>query len=354
MLYHMAAALMGTFSALNVVHYVSFRALASLLSTFILSLVLGPQFIDFSRTSFQNSARAFTPESHQGKGSTPTMGGVFIILIVLCNMFLWCDWTKPDMWILAATLVGFGAIGLHDDLYKVWYKKGISARLKSRLQLVVSLIVTLLWVWLKNPSTVVFMPIFKGFQIDLGYLFIAWIVFVLIGSSNAVNLTDGLDGLAIGTLSLNFAFFGAVAYLAGHAGFASYLQIPFASCSEVAIVGAILVGASLGFLWFNTHPAQIFMGDVGSLALGGVLAMMAIMARQELLLVIAGGIFVMEALSVILQVACVKIWKKRLFRMAPIHHHFEMMGWSESKVTIRFYIVTVMLCLCAAIMLKVR
>lgn len=354
MLYHIAAALMSTFSVLNVVHYVSFRALASLLSTFVLSLVFGSRFIDFSRVSFQNSARAFTPDSHQGKGSTPTMGGIFIVLMVLINMLLWCDWTKPDMWILALTLLGFGAIGLWDDLCKVWYKNGISARLKSRLQLVISLGISLLWVWLKNPSTVIYMPVFKGLQIDIGYLFIAWIVLVLIGTSNAVNLTDGLDGLAIGILTLNFVFFGAVAYLAGHAGFASYLQIPFAACSEVAIVAAILVGASLGFLWFNAHPAQIFMGDVGSLSLGGVLAMMAIMARQELLLIVTGGIFVIEALSVILQVFCVKTWKKRLFRMAPIHHHFEMIGWSESKVTIRFYIITIMLCLCGAIMLKVR
>ena len=177
---------------------------------------------------------------------------------------------------------------------------------------------------------------------------------VIVGTSNAVNLTDGLDGLATGALMLNFSFFGAVAYLAGHIEFANYLQIPFAACSEVAIIGSVLVGSTLGFLWFNAHPAQIFMGDVGSLSLGAGLAMMAVVARQELLLPIAGGVFVMEALSVIGQIFSIKLLGKKMFHMAPLHHHFEVLGWSESKVTVRFHIITLMLCLCAAMMLKIR
>lgn len=354
MLYHFAAALTPYWSAFNVVHYVSFRAIMGLLTTFGASLLLGGRFVAFSAKTFTNSARPFTPQSHQLKGSTPTMGGIFILAVTLINMLLWCDWSKPELWILALTLLVFGLIGLWDDLSKVWYKKGISARLKFRLQLTCALGVALVWFFLKSPSTLICVPIFKHLNIDLGYLLIPWVMFIIVGTSNAVNLTDGLDGLAIGTLMLNFSFFASVAYLAGHAEFASYLQIPFAACSEVAIIGGILVGASMGFLWFNAHPAQIFMGDVGSLSLGAALAMMAIIARQELLLPIAGGIFVLEALSVIGQIFSIKTFGKRILRMAPLHHHFEVLGWSESKVTVRFYIITLLLCLCAAMMLKIR
>ena len=354
MLYHLAMALTPYCSIFNVVHYVSFRAIAGLLTTFGMSLIFGGRFVLFSAKTFANSARPFTPQSHQTKGSTPTMGGIFILVVTLTNMLLWCDWSKPELWILALTLLSFGLIGLWDDLFKIWYKKGISARLKFRLQLICAFGVAMSWFLLKNPSTVICMPIFKHVNLDLGWLLIPWVMFIIVGTSNAVNLTDGLDGLAIGTLMLNFSFFGAVAYLAGHAEFACYLQIPFAACSEVAIIGGILVGASMGFLWFNAHPAQIFMGDVGSLSLGAGLAMMAIVARQELLLPIAGGIFVLEALSVIGQIFSVKMLGKRILRMAPLHHHFEELGWSESKVTVRFYIITLLLCLCAAMTLKIR
>ncbi|OGB86492.1 phospho-N-acetylmuramoyl-pentapeptide-transferase [candidate division TM6 bacterium RIFCSPHIGHO2_12_FULL_38_8] len=354
MIYHLASALTAHFSTFNVMHYISFRAIMGLMSTFGLTLALGSRFIDFSRKKFQNSARPFTPQSHQTKGSTPTMGGLFILSVSIANMFLWCDWRKPELWIMTVTLSFFGAIGLLDDLYKAWYKKGIRAGLKLRLQLLCALAVTILWIWLKNPSTVVFAPIFKGIFIDLGYLIIPWVIFVIVGTSNAVNLTDGLDGLAIGTLLLNFSFFACVAYLAGHIEFASYLQIPFADCSELTIIGGILIGACLGFFWFNAYPAQIFMGDVGSLSLGAALAMMAIICKQELLLPIAGGIFVLEALSVIGQIFSIKTFGKKLLSMAPLHHHFELQGWSESKVTLRFHIITLMLCLCASMMLKIR
>jgi phospho-N-acetylmuramoyl-pentapeptide-transferase len=354
MIYHLALILTTHFSALNVVHYVSVRAIVGLLSTFAMSLLFGSRFIDFSRKKFQNNARPFTPQNHQIKGATPTMGGLFILLISTINIVLGCDLTKAEPWIIIATLSLFGGIGLLDDIYKVWYKKGISARLKFRLQLLCAFAVIMLWFWLKNPSTSICVPIFKHINIDLGYLIIPWAMFIIVATSNAVNLTDGLDGLAIGTLLLNFSFFSCVAYMAGHAEFASYLQIPFAMCSQLAIVGTILIGASLGFFWFNAHPAQIFMGDVGSLSLGAALAMMAIMTRQELLLPITGGIFVIEALSVITQIFSIKTFGKKLFHMAPIHHHFEMQGWSESKVTVRFHIITLMLCLCAAMVLKIR
>lgn len=354
MIYHLAKALTTHLSALNALHYVSMRAIMGLIMTFTASLLLGDKFINFSRQKFQNSARPFTPESHQLKGSTPTMGGLFILFVSILNMLLWCDWNKPELWLMALTLIIFGSIGFLDDINKAWYKKGISARLKLRLQLICALGLALAWIWLKNPSTAICMPIFKGVFLDLGYLIIPWVIFVIVGTSNAVNLTDGLDGLAIGTLLINFSFFAAVAYLAGHYEFATYLQIPFVECAELTIIGGILIGASLGFFWFNAHPAQIFMGDVGSLSLGAALAMMAIITRQELLLPITGGIFVLEALSVIGQIFSIKIFGKKLLSMAPLHHHFEMQGWPESKVTVRFHIITLLLCLCAAIMIKIR
>jgi len=355
MLYYLGMHAMQTFSSLQVVHYVSFRAIMGLLTTFALSLLLGKRFIAFSAQTFQNTARPFTPENHQTKGSTPTMGGLFIIAMVLVNMLLWCDLGKPEVWILGFCLISFGGIGLLDDVSKVWYKKGISARLKFSLQLFCALFVTVGWIWLKNPSWVIYAPIFKGLVVPVGYLFIPWIILIIVGTSNAVNLTDGLDGLAIGALLINFVFFSGVAYVAGHAEFASYLHIAYTGCSEAVIIGAILIGASLGFYWFNAYPAEIFMGDVGSLALGAVLATLAVISRQEMLLAISGGLFVAEALSVILQIASVKLRKgKRIFKMAPLHHHFELMGWKESKVTVRFHIITLVLCLCGAICLKVR
>ncbi len=354
MLYHLAITFQSSVSAFNIVHYVSFRAIMGLLSAFFMSLLLGDRFIAFSKRFFQNRARPFTPASHQEKGSTPTMGGLFILQIVILNLFLWCDLYKPEVWIFSLTLLSFGAIGLMDDLYKIWYKAGISARLKFSLQLFCALALALVWIWLKNPSEAICMPLFKHINPELGYLFIPWIMLIVVGTSNGVNLTDGLDGLATGVLLLNISFFSGVAYLAGHVAFANYLQIPFTACSEAVIVGGVLFGALLGFLWFNAHPAQIFMGDVGSLSLGAALAMMAIVSKQELLLPIAGGIFVIEALSVILQIASVKIRGKKLFKMAPIHHHFEMLGWKESKVTMRFNIITLILCLLAAIMFKIR
>jgi phospho-N-acetylmuramoyl-pentapeptide-transferase len=354
MLYYAGMSLAKLFPSFQVIHYISFRAIIALLSTFFIGLLLGKRFINFSAQVFQNTARPFTPENHQQKGSTPTMGGLFIIGLTLINSLLWCDLGLFQPWILLITLVFFGAIGLWDDISKVKSKKGISAKLKFRLQLLCALILAVSWVWLQNPSYEVYMPIFKGFMIPLGCLFIPWLVFVIVGTSNAVNLTDGLDGLAIGTLLINFVFFGGVLYMGGHADFASYLHLPFVGSGEAVIVAAVLTGACLAFYWFNAYPAEIFMGDVGSLSLGATLAMMAIMTRQEMLLPIVGGIFVAEAMSVILQIGSIKLFGKRIFKMAPLHHHFELIGFKESKVTIRFHIATLILSLFAAICLKIR
>lgn len=354
MLYHICMKLTEYIPTLEVMHYVSLRALMGLLTAFGMMILLGNKFIQFCLATFQNIARPYTPDSHQQKAATPTMGGILIIFVCLINMLLWCDLTKPDAWILGFCLLSFGLIGFADDISKVWYKRGISAQLKFRLQLVCALLVAVAWIWLKNPTPVIYAPIFKGLVIPLGLFFIAWVVFVLIAMSNAVNLTDGLDGLAIGTLLVNFVFFSGLAYVAGHLEFANYLHIPYTACSESVVVGSILVGASLGFYWFNAYPAEIFMGDVGSLSLGATLAMLALMAQQEMLLVIAGGLFVAETLSVIAQVFSFKYFGKRIFKMAPLHHHFELMGVKESKVTIRFHIITMILCLCAAVCVKLR
>jgi phospho-N-acetylmuramoyl-pentapeptide-transferase len=282
------------------------------------------------------------------------MGGVFILIIVLFNAILWADISNPKVWIILGTIVGFGGIGFFDDWSKIKRQKGISARLKMLLQLIIAFFAMAGLLWLTPFSTRLVFPFFKGLRPDIGYFFLFWGIFVLVSASNAVNLTDGLDGLAIGSLLPNFATFSLICYLAGHSGIAHYLHIPYAGSAEIAVIGAILIGTALGFLWYNTYPAHIFMGDVGSLALGAGLGMMALMAKQELLLIIAGGLFVLETASVIIQVLSVRYLGKRMFRMAPIHHHFELLGWPESTITARFGIISLLLCLITLITLKVR
>ncbi len=342
------------FPLMHVIEYISVRAVASMLTAFVVSLMFGNSFIEFSQKWFASKARPFTPENHKKKNNIPTMGGIFILLVVIGSLLLWSDVTRCDVWLFIMTLVGFGAIGFIDDLYKIRRHQGLYSKTKFRLQLVVGLIIALFLVYGKGISTEISFPFVKNFHPNIGVLFIPWVVFLLVGVSNAVNLTDGLDGLAIGALLTNFSVFSLVAYLAGHFTFAHYLHIPFAASSEVAIFGSCLVGASLGFLWFNAHPAQIFMGDVGSLSLGAALALMAIMSKQELILPISGGLFVFETLSVIAQIFSLRWYKKKLFKMAPIHHHFELLGWTEPKITVRFNIISVILCLLALITLKIR
>ncbi len=354
MFFHLSAYLKGFYPYLQVLHYVSVRAMLALLSSLGLCLVTGPWFIRTSGRFFRSKARAWTPHTHQSKDDMPTMGGIFISAIVVVTTLLWGNLTNPFIWISLICLVGFGAIGAWDDWNKICYDKGIKAWKKFACQLIVALLVALLWVKLVNPSTELYFPFFKNFHPDLGWFFIPWVVFVLVGTSNAVNLTDGLDGLAIGALLSNFAVFTLICYLAGHLIISHYLHIPFAGTAEMAIVGTSLFGASLGFLWYNTYPAQIFMGDVGALSLGSVLAFMALACKQELLLVIAGGLFVVETLSVIVQVLSFKFLGKRWFRMAPLHHHFELLGWQESKITIRFSIIAFVLSLLALMTLKIR
>jgi phospho-N-acetylmuramoyl-pentapeptide-transferase len=354
MLYHLALRLQPYFGFLNVFHYVSVRAISAFLCTLLFSFLFGNWFIRISQKLFRSKAREWTPETHQVKNDTPTMGGLFMIGVFLINALLWTNLANVSVWIFIWCVTSFGAIGFFDDYLKIKQRKGISSSLKFRLQLLASACAIGTWYWFAAPPTNLCIPFLKYFAPELWLFIIPWGMFVLIGTSNAVNLTDGLDGLATGPLIVNFASFALICYLAGHKQFASYLYIPYAGSAEIAILAAALVGTLLGFLWYNTYPAQIFMGDVGSLPLGASLGLAALMARQELLLAITGGIFVLETLSVMIQVTSYRLWGKRVFRMAPIHHHFELMGWKEAKITVRFWIISIILAVLALLTLKLR
>lgn len=353
MLYHIALYLQNYYCIFNLVNSVAFRAIASFFTVLLLSFSLGNFFIEASKKFFRSQARAYTPETHQSKHGTPTMGGIFIIGVTIFTVLLWSNLLDFSIWLLLGALLGFGSIGFWDDFYKIKYQKGISERKKFTAQLLIATILVLLWMFFVSPTHSICFPFFKSFCLNFGIFLVPWVVFIIVGTSNAVNLTDGLDGLAITSLLFNFVIFSVIAYLASDIDIAKYLHILPAQTSEVAIFGATLSGASIGFLWYNTYPAQIFMGDVGSLALGSVLGFLAVMTRQELLLPITGGIFVVETLSVIIQVFSYKIFKRKIFKMAPIHHHFELIGWPEAKITVRFGIITFILCIFALIIFKI-
>jgi phospho-N-acetylmuramoyl-pentapeptide-transferase len=354
MFYTLSSYFRDTIFFANVFHYISFRAIAALLTALLVALISGGWFIGSWALFFRSKAREDTPESHRAKDDMPTMGGIFILFTILVTSLLWADLTNPLVWTFLICIFGFGAIGFADDWKKIRKGKGIYARSKFIAQWSVAALISLLLVFWVGTKTIFVFPFFKNLTPDLGLLFIPWAMFILVSCSNAVNLTDGLDGLAIGSLLPNFVLFSLIGYLAGHTLIAAYLNIPYAASAELAVLGSTLIGASLGFLWFNAYPAQIFMGDVGSLALGSALALMALAAKQEFLLAISGGLFVLETVSVILQVFVFKRWKKRIFKMAPIHHHFELMGWPEAKITTRFGIISLVLCLLALITLKLR
>lgn len=354
MLYHFSLLMRNYFSFFNVFHYISFRVMAGLLSTLLFAIIFGKWFIGKSQQLFPSKARPWTPEHHKLKDNKPTMGGLLILMSVMINVLLWANLARYDTWIFLLCLLSFGVIGFADDWKKIHAGQGMPARTKFFLQLGFSGLIVILWMILLSPQTIVSVPFLKNIYPDIGWLFIPWVMLVITGCSNAVNLTDGLDGLAIGSLISTFATFSIICYVAGHSFFAAYLNIPFAGSAELAVIGAILVGASLGFLWYNTYPAQIFMGDVGSLALGAALGLMALMCKQELLLLLVGGLFVVETISVIVQVLSYKLLGKRIFKMAPLHHHFELRGWQESKITIRFGIISLVLALLTLLTLKVR
>jgi phospho-N-acetylmuramoyl-pentapeptide-transferase len=348
---------------LNVVRYITFRTAAASITALLISLVLGPWLIARLRDfKLGQIIRQEGPQSHRAKAGTPTMGGLLILSSALTPTLLWADLANPYIWIAVLATAGFGLVGFIDDYLKLTRRShhGLIPRYKMGGQLLVALGVGIAVLVLaeQNPplyNTRLIFPFFKNLIPDLGWFYVPFAVFVLIAWSNAVNLTDGLDGLAISTFGVAAAAFTALAYVTGHAVLADYLLlVRFPPAGELTIFCGALVGASLGFLWYNSYPADVFMGDVGSLALGGALGTVAILIKQELLLVIVGGVFVMEAMSVVIQVASFKLTGKRIFKMSPIHHHFELIGWSEPKVIARFVIMAVIFALFSLTTLKLR
>lgn len=363
MLYHLLPALAPYVGALNVTRYITFRTAAASLTALAISLLLGPWLIATLR-DFQigQVIRQEGPQSHRAKAGTPTMGGLLILTAAIVPTLLWADLSNPYIWIAVLATCAFGAVGFADDYLKVVRRShhGLIPRYKMGGQILIGLGVGIAVLVLAAQSpplynTRLIFPFFKNLIPDLGYFYLPFAAFVLVAWSNAVNLTDGLDGLAISTFGVAAAAFTALAYVTGHAILADYLLlVRFPPAGELTIFCGALVGASLGFLWYNSYPAEIFMGDVGSLALGGALGTVAILIKQELLLVIVGGVFVLEASSVVIQVASFKLTGKRVFKMAPIHHHFELIGWSEPKVITRFLILAVILALFSLTTLKLR
>ena len=363
MLYHLFELLHARFSFLNVAHYITFRTAAASITAFLISLLCGPWLIRRLR-EFQigQVVRTDGPASHKPKAGTPTMGGLLILAGVFVPTLLWANLTNPDIWIAVVSTASFGAIGFADDYLKITRKNsyGLFFRYKIGSQLVVALGVSIALIALSRHepalyNTELLFPFFKAFTPDIGWWYIPFAMLVLVAVSNTVNLTDGVDGLAISTFAVSAATFTALTYVIGHAKFADYLLLAhFAPVGELTIFCGSLVGASLGFLWWNAHPAEIFMGDVGSLALGGALGTVALLIKQELLLPIVGGVFVLEGLSVILQVGSFKLRGKRVFKMAPLHHHFELVGWQEPKIISRFLILAIIFALFSLTTLKLR
>jgi len=359
MLYHLLYPLHTTFSVFNVFRYITFRTIYASLTAFFICFLLGPWMIrKLANMQVGQYIRDDGPKSHFDKAGTPTMGGTLIILSVTVSILLWSDWTNYFVWIVLFVTLGFGLIGFIDD-YLMQVKKqskGLTVRKKLALQAIVALITGYLVYASPNFSTVVTIPFFKNASPDFAWGYILFAAFVIVGASNAVNLTDGLDGLAIGPVIIAAATYMIFAYVSGHVKIAGYLQLNYVSgAGELAIFCGALAGAGLGFLWFNSYPAQIFMGDVGSLSLGAFLGTVAVITKQEILLALVGGLFVIEALSVIFQVGFFKMTSgKRIFRMAPLHHHFELKGWPEPKVIVRFWIIAIALALLAMSTLKLR
>lgn len=347
-------------SGFSVFQYITLRAILGTITALVLSLVIGPPMIrKLSSYKIGQQIRDDGPQSHLSKAGTPTMGGALILVSIAISTLLWADLSSEKTWVVLGVTLSFGLIGGVDDYKKLAYgnSKGLSAKAKYFWQTVFGLAAAcFMFSSAKTPvETTLIFPFLKDVMLPMGFGFIVLTYLVIVGSSNAVNLTDGLDGLAIMPTVMVAGALAVFAYLSGHSAFANYLGIPYiAGVGELSIFCGALVGAGLGFLWFNTYPAMVFMGDVGALALGAALGVVAVYVRQELVLVIMGGVFVMETVSVILQVGSYKLTGKRIFRMAPIHHHFELKGWPEPRVIVRFWIITVVLVLVGLASLKLR
>ncbi len=346
---------------LNVFRYITFRTGGAIMTALLFVFLFGPAIIDLLRVKQGKGQpiREDGPQTHFAKKGTPTMGGLMILSGVTVSTLMWANWANPYVWIVLLVTLSYGAIGCYDDYVKVSRSGtgGVSGKLRLGAEIVIAAFAAWLVMHIGTPdfSSSLTVPFFKNVIIPLGALFIVLGVLVIAGAGNAVNLTDGLDGLAIVPVMIAAATFGLIAYLSGNANFARYLQIHHVQgAGELAIICGALIGAGLGFLWFNAPPAMIFMGDTGSLALGGALGAIAVATKHEIVLAIVGGLFVLETLSVIIQVASFKLTGKRVFRMAPLHHHFEQKGWQESTVVVRFWIISVVLALVGLATLKLR
>lgn len=358
MLYHLLFPLGTDFILFNVFKYITFRTIMATLTALMISFLLGRPLIDYLR-AFQigQMIRHDGPQSHLEKKGTPTMGGVLMLFAMTISCLLWTRLDNPYFWLVLGVVLGYGIIGFSDDYLKIVRRshKGLTGKQKLGLQLLIGGLVGL-YLWLDPVfNTTLAFPFFKNLNPELGIFYIPFAALVIAGASNAVNLTDGLDGLAIGPVMVCAATYLVFAYIAGHLKLSTYLQVAYVPGSgELCVVCGAMLGAGMGFLWYNAYPAEIFMGDVGSLSLGGLLGAVAVVTKQEIVLAIAGGVFVIEAISVILQVASFKATGKRIFNMAPIHHHFELKGWPEPKVIVRFWIISIIFALIAVSTLKLR
>jgi phospho-N-acetylmuramoyl-pentapeptide-transferase len=362
MLYLLLFKLRDVFVGFNVFRYITFRTAFAALTALLISFILGPWLIERMRhIKLGQYIREEGPKSHQVKAGTPTMGGILINVAILIPTILWADIRNPYIWIILFVTASYAAIGFIDDYRKLAKKRnlGLTPKEKFGAQFGVALLAALAIAYLpmlkNNYSTAITFPFLKDVALNLGLLYIPFVMVVLVGASNAVNLTDGLDGLAIGSTLVAAVTYTVLTYASGHARIADYLRIAWVpQTGELAVFCGAMVGASLGFLWFNAHPAEIFMGDVGSLSLGGAIGCLAVMIKQEILLVLVGGLFVLEAMSVILQVASFKLTGRRIFKMSPLHHHFELSGWKETKVVVRFWIIAIMFAMISLATLKLR
>ncbi|HPL63800.1 MAG: phospho-N-acetylmuramoyl-pentapeptide-transferase [Syntrophales bacterium] len=358
MIYHLLYPLHASYSFFNVFRYITFRTIYAMITAMIIAFVLGPWLIrKLQSLQIGQPIREDGPNSHLSKKGTPTMGGILIIFSVVVSTLLWANLTVDYVWFVVLATVGFGLIGFMDDYRKLSNgSKGVPGRVRLGAEIAIALFLSAILYFKPGFSSSITIPFFKTILPDLGWGYIFLSAFIIVGAANAVNLTDGLDGLAIGPALVCFLTYLLFAYFAGNSRISGYLQIPYVpGTGELAVFCGAMAGAGIGFLWYNSYPAQIFMGDVGSLSLGGALGTIAVITKQEILLAIVGGVFVMETFSVIFQVGWFKVSNgKRIFRMAPIHHHFELKGWAEPKVIVRFWIISIILALVAISTLKLR
>jgi len=359
MLYSFLYSLHDLFTPLNVFRYITFRSALAVITSLLFSLAVGPCIIRYlTRRSVTQQVRQDGPETHLQKKGTPTSGGLIILTSILLSVILWCDPVNRFIWILVASLVLFGLVGYLDDLLKIrgGSAAGLKARYKFGLQILIAWGLAMAVHNSSDPyATVLSIPFFKKWMVELGFFYLPFGTLVIVGSSNAVNLTDGIDGLAIGLVGIATLANALLVYISGHRQIAEYLQVFYLpGTGELTVFCGAMLGAALGFLWFNAYPAQVFMGDVGSLSLGGTLGTLAVISKQEIVLALVGGVFVVETFSVIIQVLSYKLTGRRVFRMAPLHHHFELKGWPESKVIVRFWIVGILLAFISLATLKLR